>query len=72
MGDDDPPATFGYVAGKLNAYDLADLHLVNPNKSDAGVKAMQATRNKYRAPSSWPMVSIARRLKPDLNKVRLT
>ncbi len=72
MGDDDAQATVGYVAEKRNAYDLADLHLVNPNKSDAGAKAMQAMRNKYRAPSSWPMVSIAGRLKPGFNKVRLT
>ncbi len=50
----------------------ADLHLVNPNKSDAGAKVMKAMRNKYRAPSSWPMISIARRLRPGFNKVRLT
>ncbi len=72
MGDDDPQATFGYVAEKRNAYDLADLHLENPNKSGAGAKVMQAMWKKYRAPSLWPMVSIARRLRPGFNKVRLT
>ena len=48
MGDDDPQATFGYVAAKLNADDLAYLHLVNPNQSDAGAKVMKAMRKKYR------------------------
>ncbi len=46
MGDDDPQATFGYVAEKRNAYDLADLHVVNPNTSDAGAKAMKAMRER--------------------------
>jgi hypothetical protein len=72
LDDDDPQATFGYVAEKRNAYDLPDLHLVNPNKSDAGAKVMKAMRNKYRTPSSWPIVSITRRLRPGFNKVRLT
>ena len=71
MGDDDAQATFGYVAEKRNAYDLADLHLVIPN-NDAGAKVMQAMWSKYRTLSSWPMVSIAGRLKPGFNKVRLT
>lgn len=31
MGDDDPLATFGYIAGKLDGYGLAYLHLVNPD-----------------------------------------
>jgi N-ethylmaleimide reductase len=31
MGDDDPETTFGYVAGKLNDYRLAYLHVVNPD-----------------------------------------
>ena len=48
MRDDDPQATFGYVAAKLNADDLAYLHLENPNKSDAGAKVMKAMRKKYR------------------------
>jgi N-ethylmaleimide reductase len=30
ISDDDPETTFGYVARKLNDYDLAYLHLVNP------------------------------------------
>ena len=30
MGDSDPEATFGYVAGMLGEYRLAYLHLVNP------------------------------------------
>ncbi len=72
MGDDDPQATFDYVAEKRNAYDLADLHLENPNKSDAGAKVMQAMRKKYRAPPSWPRVSIAGRLRPGFNKLKLT
>ncbi len=46
MGDDDPQATFGYVAEKRNVYDLADLHVVNPNTSDAGAKAMKAMRER--------------------------
>ncbi len=31
MGDDDPEATFGYIAEKLNDYRLAYLHVVNPD-----------------------------------------
>jgi N-ethylmaleimide reductase len=30
MGDDNPEATFGYIAEHLNAYQLAYLHIVNP------------------------------------------
>jgi N-ethylmaleimide reductase len=30
ISDDDPETTFGYVAAKLNDYDLAYLHVVNP------------------------------------------
>lgn len=30
IGDDDPEATFGYIAGRLNEYPLAYLHIVNP------------------------------------------
>lgn len=30
MGDDDPEATFGYIADKLGGYGLAYLHIVNP------------------------------------------
>ncbi|WP_420997669.1 alkene reductase [Cupriavidus sp. 30B13] len=30
MHDDDPEATFAYIAGKLNDYGLAYLHIVNP------------------------------------------
>ncbi len=30
IGDDDPDATFGYIAEMLNAYGLAYLHIVNP------------------------------------------
>ncbi len=30
MGDDDPEATFGYVAQRLSEYGLAYLHVVNP------------------------------------------
>ena len=30
ISDDDPETTFGYAADKLNDYDLAYLHLVNP------------------------------------------
>jgi N-ethylmaleimide reductase len=30
INDDDPETTFGYAAEKLNAYDLAYLHIVNP------------------------------------------
>jgi hypothetical protein len=30
MGDDDPEATFGRVAGKINGGALAYLHIVNP------------------------------------------
>jgi N-ethylmaleimide reductase len=31
VADDDPEATFGYIAGKLNEYGLAYLHLINPD-----------------------------------------
>ena len=30
IGDDDPEATFGYIAEQLNQYSLAYLHIVNP------------------------------------------
>ena len=48
MGDDDPEATFGYIAERLNAYDLAYLHVVNPDDRDAGASMMKVMREKYR------------------------
>jgi N-ethylmaleimide reductase len=30
MGDEDPEATFGYIAERLNDYQLAYLHVINP------------------------------------------
>jgi N-ethylmaleimide reductase len=30
IGDEDPETTFGYIADRLNGYQLAYLHLVNP------------------------------------------
>jgi N-ethylmaleimide reductase len=56
MGDDDPETTFGYVAGKLNDYRLAYLHVVNPDAAamekgaepSAGASRMLALmREKY-------------------------
>ena len=46
--DDDPEATFGYIAERLNAYDLAYLHVVNPDDRDAGASMMKVMRGKYR------------------------
>ncbi len=48
MGDDDPEATFGYIAERLNAYDLAYLHVVNPDDRDAGASMMKVMREKCR------------------------
>jgi N-ethylmaleimide reductase len=31
VADDEPEATFGHIAGKLNDYELAYLHLINPD-----------------------------------------
>lgn len=51
MSDSDPHATFGYVAGRLNSYDLAYLHVIEPrirgineqetNESDVTSKDMR-------------------------------
>lgn len=57
MGDDDPEATFGYIADRLNAYHLAYLHLVNPATAalekglepDGRARGMlELLRSKYR------------------------
>jgi len=48
MGDNDPDTTFGHIAEKLNAYNLAYLHLVNPYDNDSGPKIMKLMREKYR------------------------
>lgn len=37
MGDEDPEATFGHIAGKLNDYRLAYLHVVNPAVDKRGI-----------------------------------
>ncbi len=47
MGDDDPEATFGHIAERLSAYNLAYLHVVNPNESDSGATIMNVIREKY-------------------------
>jgi N-ethylmaleimide reductase len=57
MSDDDPEATFGYVAEKLNDYKLAYLHVINPaaaalekhEEPDArSMRMMELMRGKYR------------------------
>jgi N-ethylmaleimide reductase len=55
--DDNPEATFGYIAEKLNDYSLAYLHMINPvasaleNKVEpepAALRMVELMRNKYR------------------------
>lgn len=41
MGDDDPPATFGYIAEKLNDYPLAYLHVVRPGAANPDLSTEQ-------------------------------
>ncbi|MFZ5511330.1 MAG: alkene reductase [Pseudomonadota bacterium] len=57
IGDDDPEATFGYIAGKLDGYGLAYLHLVNPDVASlekgaelkpAARRMLDLVRAKYR------------------------
>lgn len=57
IGDDDPEATFGYIAGKLDGYGLAYLHLVNPDVASlekgtelkpAARRMLELMRAKYR------------------------
>jgi len=47
MGDDDPEVTFGHIAERLSAYDLAYLHVVNPNESGSVATIMKVMREKY-------------------------
>jgi len=56
MGDDDPEATFGYMAEKLNSCSLAYLHLVNPaaaaiekmvEPDSAATRVLELIRGKY-------------------------
>lgn len=55
--DDDPEATFGWIADRLNDYGLAYLHLVNPGMaqmeqgqepSPQALRMVDTVRNKYR------------------------
>ena len=57
ISDDDPVATFGYVAGELDRLDLAYLHLVNPllasvqdgsEPDPRPVQMLQTMRRNYR------------------------
>jgi N-ethylmaleimide reductase len=57
IGDDEPEATFGYIASRLNDYGLAYLHLVNPDVAslEKGVeleplarRMLDRMREKYR------------------------
>ena len=57
MGDDDPEATFGYIAEKLSEYGLAYLHVVNPDVTAlekgtqpdvAALRMLDLIRKKYR------------------------
>jgi N-ethylmaleimide reductase len=57
MGDDNPEATFGYIAEQLNAYQLAYLHIVNPALAalEKGIepepparRMLELIRDKYR------------------------
>jgi N-ethylmaleimide reductase len=59
ISDDEPEATFGYIAEKLNDYKLAYLHVVNPAIAAIERKAPPAPeqmrmvdliRNRYRGP----------------------
>lgn len=57
MADDNPEATFGYIAEQLNAYQLAYLHIVNPAiaAAEKGIepeppaqRMLDLIRDKYR------------------------
>jgi N-ethylmaleimide reductase len=57
VADDDPEATFGYIAEKLNTYGLAYLHVINPAAAaieqktapdPAALRILDLIRNKYR------------------------
>jgi N-ethylmaleimide reductase len=53
ISDDDPEATFGYIAGRLNDYGLAYLHLVNP-----AISALE--KGEEPAPQALRMVDLIR------------
>ena len=57
IGDDDPEATFGYIAERLTGYGLAYLHIVNPDVAAlekgsepdaAALRMLELIREKYR------------------------
>lgn len=53
MGDDEPEATFGDIAGKLSDYGLAYLHVINPAAAGAepepsAVRMVKLMRERYR------------------------
>jgi N-ethylmaleimide reductase len=57
MGDDHPEETFGYIAERLNAYQLAYLHIINPalaavekgaEPEPRARRMLELMRNKYR------------------------
>jgi N-ethylmaleimide reductase len=53
IGDDNPEETFGTIAERLNAYNLAYLHVINPNANAAepdprGIAMLDIMRQKYR------------------------
>jgi N-ethylmaleimide reductase len=53
ISDDDPEVTFGYIAGRLNDYGLAYLHLVNP-----AISALE--KGEEPAPQALRMVDLIR------------
>lgn len=58
MGDSDPMSLFGYAIEKLNAFDLAYVHLMEPSPGDLekGVP-IQNVLSKFRAACAHPVIT---------------
>jgi N-ethylmaleimide reductase len=48
MGDSDPEATFGYVIKALNSFDLAYIHLMEPNEVDLQKPVLNPVTSRFR------------------------